>query len=169
MAAARTSLQVNVEHLVPLSFGHFCKADVPQDTRIVHQNVDTTKVLHSSSHDLVAVRHRVVVSNCDAAYQKKHVTNSPLISTPHSPTRPVLLLFCQSKASSSGTHTHTFGPDLLDHRVCSFPAKVVHHSVIINERLRQSINAETLSDLGTEPRARLGTHTVAPRSAKSSA
>lgn len=62
-----STVGVNAVDEIPVGILHVLEADIPQDTGVVEQNIDTAEVLDSRLNDGLAVLDAVVVGNRLAA------------------------------------------------------------------------------------------------------
>ncbi len=54
---------MNLHNQVPVKLGHFHKADVSENSRVVDDNVDSSESVNGSLHDFIAELYRIVI--CD--------------------------------------------------------------------------------------------------------
>lgn len=69
LCRTKTALEMDIHYEIQILFGDFGKTFVPQNARIVHQNVDATKILYGRLNDFIAIRYGIVIGTCDTAYQ----------------------------------------------------------------------------------------------------
>lgn len=58
---------MNLDDQVPVSVGHVLEANIPQDARIVEQDIYPAEFLDGSLDDVFAILDTVIIRNCFAA------------------------------------------------------------------------------------------------------
>lgn len=54
---------MNLDNQIPVFILHVLEADVPQDARIVDQDVDSSEILDGCLNDVLAIDHIIVICN----------------------------------------------------------------------------------------------------------
>lgn len=87
LCRTEAALEMDIHNKIQILFGDFGKTFVPQNARVVHQNVDATKILYGRLNDFVAIGYRIVIGTRDTAYHsiKNKNENKHMLTWPSSP------------------------------------------------------------------------------------